>query len=230
MESKDMVSSCLDKDEQELQRLCEIKKEMKNKFNNIFHNFQKCIHGLHLDWFHQSREYAFQFLFGEKFQSFKDIFDNNIDQLKKQLDKEELHECDSKTCLSSNLALQKKIFKSMLTILLRVSKRQFYLTLILSKKRIDERACHEEELRITQKDVKDKQARLEMKKQETVVQKSKCSSREDNSNDKREKQQIKENYKINRAHRIAMSLDRWAIYRLPWEFQPNPPQKFVAAK
>ncbi|GKA34790.1 hypothetical protein Tco_0721219 [Tanacetum coccineum] len=91
MESKDMVSSCLDKDEQELQRLCEIKKEMKKKFDNIFHNFQICIHGLRPDWFHPNGEYAFQFLFGEKFHSFKKIFDHNIDQLKKQLDKEELH-------------------------------------------------------------------------------------------------------------------------------------------
>ncbi|GJS19071.1 hypothetical protein Tco_0413543 [Tanacetum coccineum] len=97
MESKDTVSSYLDKDEQELQRL---KNEMKNKFDNIFHHFQICIHGLRPDWFHQNGEYAFQFLFGAEFQSFKNIFDNNIDHLKEQFDREELHEYDSNTCLA----------------------------------------------------------------------------------------------------------------------------------
>ncbi|GJX65227.1 hypothetical protein Tco_0299570 [Tanacetum coccineum] len=100
MESNNMKSSCLDKDEQEIQRLCEIKKEMQKKFDNIFHNFQICIHSLRPDWIHQRGEYAFQFLFGTEFQSFKKIFDNNIDQLKEQLDKEELHEYDSKACLA----------------------------------------------------------------------------------------------------------------------------------
>ncbi|GJW19199.1 hypothetical protein Tco_0026635 [Tanacetum coccineum] len=59
---------------------------------------------------------------------------------------------------------------------------------------IDERACHEEELRITEKDVKDKQEKLEMEKQETMIQKSECSSPRDNSDAKREKQEMKENY------------------------------------
>ncbi|GJV69339.1 hypothetical protein Tco_1484848 [Tanacetum coccineum] len=58
---------------------------------------------------------------------------------------------------------------------------------------IDERACHEEELRITEKDVKDKQEKLEMEKQETMIQKSECSSLGDNSDDKREKKEMKEN-------------------------------------
>ncbi|GJU31898.1 hypothetical protein Tco_1175487 [Tanacetum coccineum] len=168
------------------------------------------------DMFHQSGEYAFQFLFGEKFQSFKEIFDNNIDQLKKQLDKEELYECDSKTCLvvlkkqfetffdpksslsysyqyQSNLALQKKKFQEYAHYTSESLKETILSYLNSIEKRIDERACHEEELRITEKGVKDKQARLEMKKQETVVQKSECSSRGDNSNAKREKQKIKEN-------------------------------------
>ncbi|GJT45360.1 reverse transcriptase zinc-binding domain-containing protein [Tanacetum coccineum] len=119
MESKDMVSSYLDKDEQELQRLCEIKKEMKKKFDNIFHKFHICIHGLRPDWFHQSGEYAFQFLFGEKFQSFKNIFDNNIDQLNKQLEK-----------------------------------RNFMSVIPRHVWQIDERACHEEEMRIKERNVK----------------------------------------------------------------------------
>ncbi|GKC36602.1 hypothetical protein Tco_1048986 [Tanacetum coccineum] len=216
MESKDMVSSCLDKDEQELQRLCEIKKEMKNKFENIFHNFQICIHGLRPNWFHQSGEYAFQFLFGEKFQSFKNIFDNNIDQLKKQLDKEELHECDSKTCLAvlkkqfdtffdlksslsssyqyqSELARQKEIFQEYAHYTYQSLKETILAYLNTIDKMIDERACHEEELRIIEKDVKNKQEKLEMEKQETMIQKSEYSSPGDNSDAKREKQEKKEN-------------------------------------
>ncbi|GJU04671.1 hypothetical protein Tco_1121101 [Tanacetum coccineum] len=171
MESKDMVSSYLDKDEQELQRL---KKEMKKKFDNIFHHFQICIHGLRPNWFHQNGEYTFQFLFGAEFQSFKNMFDNNIDHLKEQLDKEELHEYDFKTCLAS---LKETIISYLNTI----------------DKMIDERACHEEELRITKKDVKDKQEKLEMEKQETMIQKSECSSPGDSSDTKREKQEMKKN-------------------------------------
>ncbi|GKA16615.1 hypothetical protein Tco_0696362 [Tanacetum coccineum] len=216
MESNNMKSSCLDKDEQEIQRLCEIKKEMQKKFDNIFHNFQICIHGLRPNWFYQSGEYAFQFLFGEKFQSFKNIFDNNIDQLKKQLDKEELHECDSKTCLAvlkkqfdtffdlksslsssyqyqSELARQKEIFQEYAHYTYQSLKETILAYLNTIDKMIDERACHEEELRIIEKDVKNKQEKLEMEKQETMIQKSEYSSPGDNSDAKREKQEKKEN-------------------------------------
>ncbi|GJX87422.1 hypothetical protein Tco_0339436 [Tanacetum coccineum] len=216
MESNNMKSSCLDKDEQEIQRLCEIKKEMQKKFDNIFHNFQICIHGLRPNSFYQSGEYAFQFLFGEKFQSFKNIFDNNIDQLKKQLDKEELHECDSKTCLAvlkkqfdtffdlksslsssyqyqSELARQKEIFQEYAHYTYQSLKETILAYLNTIDKMIDERACHEEELRIIEKDVKNKQEKLEIEKQETMIQKSEYSSPGDNSDAKREKQEKKEN-------------------------------------
>ncbi|GJY47696.1 hypothetical protein Tco_0436759 [Tanacetum coccineum] len=146
MKSKDMVSSYLDKDEHELQRL---KKEMKKKFDNIFHHFQICIHGLRPDWFHQNGEYAFRFLFGAEFQSFKNIFDNNIDHLKEQLDKEELHDYDSKTCL----AVLKKQFESFFDLKSFLSSSYQYqpkLALqkkIFQEKIIDERKhVHEEEI------------------------------------------------------------------------------------
>ncbi|GJY30840.1 hypothetical protein Tco_0414335 [Tanacetum coccineum] len=216
MESNNMKSSCLDKDEQEIQRLCEIKKELQKKFDNIFHNFQICIHGLRPNWFYQSGEYAFQFLFREKFQSFMNIFDNNIDQLKKQLEKEELHECDSKTCLAvlkkqfdtffdlkpslsssyqyqSELARQKEIFQEYAHYTYQSLKETILAYLDTIDKMIDERACHEEELRIIEKDVKNKQEKLEMEKQETMIQKSEYSSPGDNSDAKREKQEKKEN-------------------------------------
>ncbi|GKB44464.1 hypothetical protein Tco_0889406 [Tanacetum coccineum] len=213
MESKDTVSSYLDKGEQELQR---IKNEMKKKFDSIFHHFHKCIHGLRPDWFHQNGEYAFQFLFGAEFQSFKNIFDNNTDHLKEQLDNEELHKYDSKTCLAvlkkqfepffdlksslsssyqyqSKLALQKKIFQEYAHYTPQSLKETILSYLNSIEKMIGERACHEEELRITKKYVKDKQEKLPMEKQETMIQKSKCSSPGDSSDTKREKQEMKEN-------------------------------------
>ncbi|GJS22433.1 hypothetical protein Tco_0451065 [Tanacetum coccineum] len=56
----------------------------------LLNSFGKLSISLRPDWIHQRGEYAFQFLFGTEFQSFKKIFDNSIDQLKEQLDKEEL--------------------------------------------------------------------------------------------------------------------------------------------
>ncbi|GJS02357.1 hypothetical protein Tco_0318865 [Tanacetum coccineum] len=151
-----------------------------------------------------------------EFQSLKNIFDNNIDHLKEQLDKEELHEYDFKTCLAvlkkqfepffdlksslsssyqyqSKLALQKKIFQEYAHYTPQSLKETILSYLNSIEKMIDERACHEEELRITEKDVKDKQEKLEMEKQETMIQKSECSSPRDNSDAKREKQEMKEN-------------------------------------
>ncbi|GJW29051.1 hypothetical protein Tco_0045926 [Tanacetum coccineum] len=119
------------------------------------------------------------FLFGEKFQSFKNIFDNNINQLKKQLDKEELHECDSKSCLAvlkkqfetffypksplsysyqyqSNLARQKEIFQEYAHYDIESLKKTILYYLNSIEKRIDERACHEEELRIKEQNVKER--------------------------------------------------------------------------
>ncbi|GJX80092.1 hypothetical protein Tco_0328241 [Tanacetum coccineum] len=168
------------------------------------------------NWFHQNGEYAFQFLFGVEFQSFENIFDNNIDHLKEQLDKEELHEYDSKTCLAvlkkqfepffdlksslsssyqyqSKLALQKKIFQEYAHYTPQSLKETILSYLNSIKKMIDERACHEEELRITEKDMKDKHEKIEMEKQETMIQKSECSSPGDNLDAKREKQEVEEN-------------------------------------
>ncbi|GJT25333.1 retrovirus-related pol polyprotein from transposon TNT 1-94 [Tanacetum coccineum] len=103
-----------------------------------------------------SGEYAFQFLFGEKFQSFENIFDNNIDQLKKQLDKEEFHECDSKACL----VVLKKQFETFFDPKSPLSySYQYQSNLVCQKenfKEIDERACHEEELRIKEQNVKER--------------------------------------------------------------------------
>ncbi|GJS43657.1 hypothetical protein Tco_0568700 [Tanacetum coccineum] len=142
---------------------------MQKKFDNIFHNFQICIHGLRLDWFHQMLKKQFETFF------------------------------DPKSSLSysyqyqSDLAFQKKKIQEYAHYTSESVKETILSYLNPIEKRIDERACHEEELRIIEKDVKDKQAKLEMKKQEIVIQKSECSSSGDNLNAKIEKQEMKEN-------------------------------------
>ncbi|GJR66160.1 hypothetical protein Tco_0012225 [Tanacetum coccineum] len=85
---------------------------------------------------------------------------------------------------------------------------------------IDERACHEEESRITEKDVKDKQEKLEMEKQETMIQKSECSSPGDNSDAKREKQEMKENYSktFQELKNVVLVLDPRVLFANENEF------------
>ncbi|GJZ94119.1 reverse transcriptase zinc-binding domain-containing protein [Tanacetum coccineum] len=147
---------------------------------------------------YESGEYAFKFLFGEKFNSFKNIFDHNIKQLKKQLDKEELNECDSKACLvvlkkqfetffdlksplsysyqyQSNLALQKENFQEYAHYNTESLKNIILSYLNSIEKRIEERACHEEELRIKERNVKERKNELkqlneiELQKQESMM-------------------------------------------------------------
>ncbi|GKE46441.1 hypothetical protein Tco_1477699, partial [Tanacetum coccineum] len=132
--------------------------------------------------------YAFQFLFREKFDSFKNIFDHNIDQLKKQLDKEELHKCDSKTCLASDLTHQKKKFQEYAHYDTESLKKTILSYLNSIRKEIDERARHEEELRIKEIRDNDELEKLEMEKQETLIQKGECNSLGDNSDANKEKQ------------------------------------------
>ncbi|GJR63400.1 hypothetical protein Tco_1505562 [Tanacetum coccineum] len=125
--------------------------------------------------------------------------------------------CDSKTCFGSalensydtffdlmsslsssyqyqsELARQKEIFQEYAHYTYQSLKETILAYLNTIDKMIDERACHEEELRIIEKDVKNKQEKLEMEKQETMIQKSEYSSPGDNSDAKREKQEKKEN-------------------------------------
>ncbi|GJR93315.1 hypothetical protein Tco_0265489 [Tanacetum coccineum] len=96
--------------------------------------------------------------------------------------------------LLRELARQKdKNFKSYALRTYQVYKETILAYLNTIDKMIDERACHEEELRITKKDVKNKQEKLKMEKQEIMIQKSEYISPGDNSDAKREKQKKKEN-------------------------------------
>ncbi|GJW31449.1 hypothetical protein Tco_0051481 [Tanacetum coccineum] len=150
----------------------------------------------------------------DSFSTLTFILNNSL--TKEQLDKEELHVYNSKTCLAvlkkqfeplfdlkssvsssyqyqSELALQKKKFQEYAHYTYQSLKETILSYLNTIEKMIDERACHEKVLRITEKVVKDKQEKLEMEKQETIIQKSECSSTRDSSDTKREKQEMKEN-------------------------------------
>ncbi|GJY02288.1 hypothetical protein Tco_0360440 [Tanacetum coccineum] len=185
---------------------------MQKKFDNIFHNFQICIHGLRPNSFYQSGEYAFQFLFGEKFQSFKNIFDNNIDQLKKQLDKEELHECDSKTCL----AVLKKQFDTFFDLKSSLSSSYQYQSELARQKEIFQEIADNRK-RCQKQTGKNRDGG----KQETMIQKSEYSSPGDNSDAKREKQEKKENCSEKLSLLIHQNSKRESIYTSNAEIKRN---------
>ncbi|GKA16720.1 hypothetical protein Tco_0696557 [Tanacetum coccineum] len=141
------------------------------------------------------------------------MFVYNMDQPEKQLDKEDFHECVSKTCL----AVLKKQFEtfvyhqppkdsfkyssdyesyvSIFLIFLEYTQNdtQSFQSAFLEyqdgiEQRIDARAHHEKELWIKERDVKQvrengkKLNKFEMHKQDTLIQKSKCSSSRENTN------------------------------------------------
>ncbi|GJR63399.1 hypothetical protein Tco_1505561 [Tanacetum coccineum] len=126
------------------------------------------------------------------------------------------NECDSKTCLAvlkkqfdtffdlksslsssyqyqSKLARQKEIFQEYAHYTYQSLKETILAYLNTIDKMIDERACHEEELRIIEKDVKNKQEKLEMEKQETMIQKSHTAVQGIMIDAREEKQEKKEN-------------------------------------
>nr|GEX10348.1 hypothetical protein [Tanacetum cinerariifolium] len=124
-------------------------------------------------------ERVFKAFFGQEFDSFSKMFVYNMDQLEKQLEKEDFHECVSNTCL----AMLKKQFETFLYhkppedsyeysidyckdvsiyIVFReyahddVDFKQSIILYYLDgiKERIDVRAHHEKELMLKERDVK----------------------------------------------------------------------------
>nr|GEU49954.1 hypothetical protein [Tanacetum cinerariifolium] len=79
MESKDMVYS--------LQRLRVREKEMKEECNKNLRGCESYVKMLNPGTYEYTNERAFEVLFGEKFDSFKEVFVHNIDQLEKQVTK-----------------------------------------------------------------------------------------------------------------------------------------------
>nr|GEU55060.1 hypothetical protein [Tanacetum cinerariifolium] len=181
MELQDIISSSLKQDIKELQKLQQRKEEIKEKCNEHIQLFK--IYVKKQDpkgWYEVGRnERVFRAFFGEEFDSFSEMFVYNMDQLEKQLEKDNYHECVSKTCL----AVLKKQFETFLyhqppkdsfeyftnygrDVSIYLVFREythddvgFVQNIILYyldgiKERIDARAHHEKELMIKERDVK----------------------------------------------------------------------------
>ncbi|GJT10695.1 hypothetical protein Tco_0857737 [Tanacetum coccineum] len=170
-----MVSSCSDNDEKELQRLREIKKEMKERCTKNLRFLKSIVEDIQPKWILNGHRRAFEALFREKFDSFKDTFSYNMDRLEKQLDKKELHECDSKTYFnviktqfekflymqSSNCLdyeTHSKVFSQYASRSTHWFKSDLICFLDAIEKDIDVRAHHEEALRNKQEKLKKEEA------------------------------------------------------------------------
>ncbi|GJZ32306.1 hypothetical protein Tco_0577742 [Tanacetum coccineum] len=111
MESKELISSWL-KEASELQQLQERKKEMKEECNKHVHRIQYYVESLYPGvGIEYKNENVFRRFFKEGYYYFRKKFDHNLDQLKKQLDEEEFHAYNSKTCL----AVLRKRFETFLS-------------------------------------------------------------------------------------------------------------------
>ncbi|GKC89772.1 hypothetical protein Tco_1150421, partial [Tanacetum coccineum] len=176
-----------------------------------------CIEKLNPGGYWSGNESTFKVLFGEEYDSFRERFVRVMDPLEIQLDKEEFHECDSKTCL----AWLKKLFETSLYqkpayyirvqdfeyIAKRFQKYTGYSTQDFKdkiicylndiEKGIDARALHEESLRIKEKVIKERMEskrrviEFEMMRLDKMIQKGECSSSAEDTNAKREKQSKK---------------------------------------
>ncbi|GKA07609.1 hypothetical protein Tco_0686833 [Tanacetum coccineum] len=165
MESKDMVSRSLRKDEINLRMLRSTLNDMKEDFNKNLREIKKIVEDI-LSRFHLSYAYNYAFEF-ETFLSPKPLYSS----------------------------LQTLDFESQVKIFQEYSPQntkyfQFVLICYLDdiERVIVDRTHREEELWIKEKDVKEKQEKLDMQKQEMMIQKSECNSPGDNSDSKREKQ------------------------------------------
>ncbi|GJS64622.1 hypothetical protein Tco_0679186 [Tanacetum coccineum] len=109
MELQDIISSSLKQDIKEIQKLQERKEEIKEECNEHIQLFKTCVKKRDpKGWYENER--VFRAFFGDEFYSFSKMFVYNMDQLEKQLEKEDFHECISKTCL----AVLKKQFETFL--------------------------------------------------------------------------------------------------------------------
>ncbi|GJY94813.1 hypothetical protein Tco_0511174 [Tanacetum coccineum] len=215
MELKDIISSSLRKNMKELQQLQERLKEIKKECNKNIQGIKRCVETINpgsTPWNIKD----FQVLFGEEFKSFREGFVRDMDQLEIQLDKEEVHECDSKKCLTwlkeqfetflypevlfndkLNFENQERIFQNYTGYSIQGFKDYIICDLNGIEKGIDARAPHEEVLRIKERDVKERRKKersvieFEMMRLEKMIQKGKCSSPGDDTDAKRLKQSKK---------------------------------------
>ncbi|GJR98988.1 hypothetical protein Tco_0271162 [Tanacetum coccineum] len=99
MELQDIISSSLRKDMKELQQFQERLNEIKEECNKNIKWIKQVVEKIKIPESFPYRR-SFQALFGEEFTSFRDGFVRIMAQLEIQLDKEDIHECDSKKCVT----------------------------------------------------------------------------------------------------------------------------------
>ncbi|GJW44887.1 hypothetical protein Tco_0073686 [Tanacetum coccineum] len=136
MESNDMKSSCLENKVRELHQLREQESLMEQEYESVLKSLKSFFQDLDIKIVESSHHKSFEFLFGQAFNlnrgyrienGVKDEFLKNIDKLEKF---HELKKPDGAlTTSNKHLSIEK---------------------------RIDERACHEEELRIKEQNVKER--------------------------------------------------------------------------
>ncbi|GKE15040.1 hypothetical protein Tco_1422617 [Tanacetum coccineum] len=196
MELQDIISSSLRKDMKELQSFQERQKEIKEECNKNIQWIKQVVEKIKPESIPYRR--SFQAVFGEEFKSFRDGFVRIMAQLEKQLDKEEIHVCDSKKCLTQ---LKKKFekffylkpkedfhecdgraFQSYSGYSIQEFKDRIVRYQKGIEKGIDVRAPHEEVLQIKEIDVNERRKKerhmieLEMLKLEKMTQKGECSN------------------------------------------------------
>nr|GEW01901.1 hypothetical protein [Tanacetum cinerariifolium] len=170
MKLQDVISSSLRKDMKELKQFQERLKEIKEECNTNIQRFKRNVENINpgsIPW----NKKVFHVLFGKEFNNFREGFVRVMDRLEIQLDKEEVHECHSKKCLTelkkqfekfladtSNCKNKERTFQKILNKKHYVLNTQGFKDLIIRclngiKKGIDARVSHEEVLRVKETDV-----------------------------------------------------------------------------
>ncbi|GJT55064.1 hypothetical protein Tco_0990118 [Tanacetum coccineum] len=174
MESKDKVSISLSNDEIKLQML----RHMKGICNKNLQELKKVILVLQQG-----------VLFGNENEL---AFKTYLTELRKQCEAV-LTDRNPKSLDSSRFKHYLQVFHEYAKHDIKSIKNMLISYLNAIEKEIVERPHHEGELRIKERDVKEKREKLEMQKQETMIQKGECISPGDDTDAKREKQ-VKEKY------------------------------------
>ncbi|GKB88515.1 hypothetical protein Tco_0960787 [Tanacetum coccineum] len=160
MKTKDTLSSCLDSKEQQMQQMqdkvkgsCMVSFRLLNSHLKVLSNND--LKGIQTE---RGFKWAFAKLFDQDVQTFTGIIFLNVDQLEKQLDKEEFQENGSMAAFSYFLAYT------------QIEVQQFHDTLIQHmesvKKSIDERALNKREydIRVNERQMQTKEGKVDTRK------------------------------------------------------------------
>ncbi|GKE26122.1 hypothetical protein Tco_1441506 [Tanacetum coccineum] len=112
-----MESSSLNSEERELQQMQLEERQLHSNCMAWFKELKIHLETLHNNRFSVGRnkrpyEIAFRILFHEEYQTFSEKMYHNLNQLQWQLERENLHSCDPKTCLDVLRTQFKEFFDS----------------------------------------------------------------------------------------------------------------------